>query len=122
MKRSEDFVESPEYTYGKIKSAVETALKLANFDDIPPLVKPTFSISEEEIKLLEEKVRQTLIKNDNAAGVEKSEKYNSFLEWSVRIGVNYMLENEDDPILQYYLKEIRKGGILCKKLFLSEHQ
>jgi len=108
MKRSEDFVESPEYTYGKIKSAVETALKLANFDDIPPLVKPTFSISEEEIKLLEEKVRQTLIKNDNAAGAEKSEKYNSFLEWSVRIGVNYMLENEDDPILQYYLKEIRK--------------
>lgn len=76
------------------------------------LVEPKIETTEEEIKLLETKVRETLVGNlevlQLGEEVYESEEYKNFLEYKVRIGLNSILEGgESEPLLDWYREKIK---------------
>ena len=99
---------NPAKHFRDIGTAVEFVRKtVKNFDDIPERVVPSFPITEDEINYLEGRVRKSIRLIDEKSGVDMGEGYEAFFEDSVRFGLNYMLKNEDDPQMKYYLEEYK---------------
>ncbi len=99
---------SPRHHYDDINMAVTFARsRVADFK-LPEKVVPAFSITNEEIQYLEDRVRETVSKNLANANFDLNEDNKEFFEHAVRCGLNFLLQDENDPQLRWYIKEFRR--------------
>ena len=99
---------SPLKNFSDISMAVNFVReKVTNFDDIPERIVPGFIITEEEIGYLEKCVLKTVKANCESSGVDMGNGYEQFLKKFVRIGLNSMLLNKDNPLMKWHLLKMR---------------
>lgn len=115
-----DLENNPAKHYRDIAKAVKFVReRVKSFDDIPPIIVPTFLISKEDIQYLEDCVRETVSTNDKIAGVDMGDGYEAFLEYNVRFGLNCMLKNENDPQMEWYFMKRDKKINMIKPVFVE---